>query len=128
MPVAAIRSGTVIPSSGASDRAAHRIASGASSAPSAGLLDGPVPGRRSSADVPGGPSRSWSLDRLPGDLVERRPEVGVRAGGVGDGLVGEQVGAGAPGGVVLGGGDQELAGRVERVGVPAGGRACPGRG
>lgn len=41
-------------------------------------------------------------------------------GCLGDVLVGDEVGAGAPGGVVLGGGDEELAGGVEDVGVPSG--------
>ena len=49
------------------------------------------------------------------------PQGGVLVGSGGDGLVGEQVGAGAARCVVLGCGDQELAGRVEGVRVPAGG-------
>jgi hypothetical protein len=44
----------------------------------------------------------------------------VPGGGVGDGLVGEKVGAGAPGCVVFRRGDEELAGGVEFVGVPSG--------
>ena len=113
MPVASMRSGTVIPSSGASDRAAHRIASGASSAPSAAVST------TSADDASGGSVARCCSMRLPRYLIERRPEVGVPAGRVGDGLVGDEVGAGSPGRVVLGGRDQELAGRVERVGVPA---------
>ena len=50
-----------------------------------------------------------------------RAQGGVPGGGVGDGLVGEEVGAGAARCVVFGGGDEELAGGVEFVGVPAGG-------
>src|SRR6266704_5037195 len=46
-------------------------------------------------------------ERSPRRLIERRPEEGVAAGRVSDDLVGDEVGAGSPGRVVFGGGDQE---------------------
>jgi hypothetical protein len=62
-----------------------------------------------------------SLDYLPGDVIEGRPDAGVPFSGGGDSLVCDEVGAGAAGCVVFGGGDEELAGGVEGVGVPAAG-------
>ena len=56
-----------------------------------------------------------------GHRVQRRPDGRVLICRLGDGLVGDQVGAGTAGGVVFGCGDQELARRVQRVGMPSGG-------
>ena len=80
MPVAVISSGTVVPSSGASDRAAHKIASGSSFVSprlASGSDDVPCVTFSSPVAVAAGSSAVLVLDRLPRYLVERRPEVGV---------------------------------------------------
>ena len=62
-----------------------------------------------------------AIARRHGTSVQGGPAVGVLLDGAADGFVGDQVGAGSAWGVVLGCGDQELAGCVEGVGRPAGG-------
>ena len=121
MPVSDMRSGTVMPSSGARDSAAHKMTSGRRRA---AVLSSGLCGRGRSRDSP-------AVRRLVRSvlLIERVLETSSSGGRrsacrlavSGDGLVGDQVGAGAPGCVVLGCGDEELAGRVERVRLPAGG-------
>lgn len=83
MPVAVIRSGTVVPSCLASIKASHSKVSG----PSPPLFGGP------------GVGVGWNHDsfwigvlifyRLLGDCIERRAEVGVVGRGGFDGLIGE---------------------------------------
>jgi hypothetical protein len=64
---------------------------------------------------------------LLGDRIERRAEVGVVGGCGFHDLVGQQVGAGAFGGVVLSCGDEELARGAVVLGIRAAFVRCGGR-
>src|ERR1019366_7429232 len=96
----------------------RRVARGISSARAAGVI---LAARDHLGGLVNADGPRCLVGREPGYVIEERPDLGVLARGGADGFVGEQVRAGTAGNIVLGSGDQEFSGRVERVRVPSGG-------
>ena len=119
IPVMRISSPMSAPSSGAMQSASHStspVVSGASVDSPSRLVsrNGSLASRLASV----APARG--IDRVPGFLVQPGTVTGVTRGGIGDDLVGEQVGACALRRIVFGCGDEEFTGCIEVVGIPSG--------
>jgi hypothetical protein len=116
------RSAMNTPSSGAAHKAAHSSASEplSTSAPRSGCVRGGAASRGLWAAVG---ALGQGAERLPRQPWAQRRVAACR---LGHGLVRDQVGASTAGRVLFGCGDQELAGRVQRVRLPPG-RGITGR-